>query len=126
MPMAGEPGAAETMSPNGKIHISPEGRRVHRRPSLPGSDDSATHGPPSSGPGGGRTGRRPSVGGSETSQTSSGSPFVVVVESGDGRVVAVSDEWFLYNSGSGAADISTQDNGTLVDNIWAWTTDLPL
>ena len=58
--------------------------------------------------------------------TSSGSPFVVVVESGDGRVVAVSDEWFLYNSGSGSADISSQDNGTLVDNIWTWTTDLPL
>lgn len=58
--------------------------------------------------------------------TGSGSPFVVVVEPGDGRVVAVSDEWLMYNAGTGSADISAADHSTLVDNIWIWTTGLPL
>ncbi|HCH63041.1 MAG TPA: hypothetical protein DFR83_09565, partial [Deltaproteobacteria bacterium] len=58
--------------------------------------------------------------------TSSGSPFLVVVEPGDGHVVAVSDEWLMYNAGSGSADISVADHATLIDNIWSWSVDLPL
>ena len=64
--------------------------------------------------------------GLRVASTGSGSPFVVVVEPGDGRVVAVSDEWLMYNAGTGSADISVADHSTLIDNMWVWTTDLPL
>lgn len=53
----------------------------------------------------------------------SGVPVVSVVEWGDGRVVAVADEWMFYNAGSGAADISYGDHEILIDNIWAWAVD---
>ncbi len=57
---------------------------------------------------------------------SGGSPVVVVVEPGDGRVVLFADEWAFYNAGTGSADISVGDNELFVDNIWSWATDLPL
>ena len=47
-------------------------------------------------------------------------PVVTVAELDEGRVVGVSDEWFLYDAGTGAADISVEDNEQLVVNIWAW------
>jgi hypothetical protein len=53
-------------------------------------------------------------------------PTVIVVEPGAGRVVAVSDEWFLYNAGTGDADISVADNEQLVINVFDWLGDLPL
>ena len=61
-----------------------------------------------------------------TLATYGGAPVLVAVESGAGRVVALADEWPLYNAGSGGADISKGDNEQLVDNIWAWAADLPL
>ena len=49
---------------------------------------------------------------------------MVVVEYGDGRVVGLSDEWHLYNTGTnGYYDISAGDNRQLVDNIWGWLSD---
>jgi len=51
-------------------------------------------------------------------------PSVVVAEYGAGRVVGLSDEWHMYNTGTnGAYDISAGDNRQLVDNIWAWLSD---
>ena len=50
-------------------------------------------------------------------------PVVAVAEVGDGRVVGVSDEWYLYDAGTGSADISAGDNEVLVENIWAWLHD---
>jgi hypothetical protein len=53
-----------------------------------------------------------------------GRPFVAVAAYGDGRVVGLSDEWALYNTGtSGSYDISAYDNGQMVDNIWAWLSE---
>ena len=50
-------------------------------------------------------------------------PVVIVAEYGDGRVVAVSDEWFAYNAGTGSADISAASNQQLVANIWSWAAE---
>jgi len=50
----------------------------------------------------------------------SGWPVLAYLELEDGRVVGVSDEWFLYNAGTGSADISQGDNEQLVENIWGW------
>ncbi len=55
-----------------------------------------------------------------------GWPVVAVLEQDDGRMVAVSDEWPYYDSGSGDSDITAVDNWQLVENSWAWLTDLPL
>ena len=61
---------------------------------------------------------------SEALATVGGWPFVTVAEYGEGRVVGLSDEWPLYNTGTrGAYDISALDNRILVDNIWAWLSD---
>ena len=56
----------------------------------------------------------------------SGWPVLAYLELEDGRVVGVSDEWFLYDSGSGSADISAGDNEVLVENIWSWLGDFAL
>jgi hypothetical protein len=56
-----------------------------------------------------------------------GSPFLVVAAYGDGRVVGLSDEWALYNAGTGGSyDIGAYDNGQMVDNIWAWLSEFEL
>ena len=54
------------------------------------------------------------------------SPVVVVLSHGDGRVVGVSDEWFLYNAGTGSADISQGDNEQLIENAIDWLGDFAL
>ncbi|MFH1465770.1 MAG: putative metal-binding motif-containing protein [Pseudomonadota bacterium] len=53
-------------------------------------------------------------------------PAEVAVELDAGRVVGLSDEWLLYDAGTGAADISTGDNQRVVDNAWGWLTDFAL
>ncbi len=53
-------------------------------------------------------------------------PTVAALSYGDGRAVGVSDEWFLYDSGTGSADISQGDNRQLVENIVGWLGELPL
>jgi hypothetical protein len=53
-------------------------------------------------------------------------PAVTAAEIGDGRLVGVSDEWFMYDAGVGSSDISQGDNYTLVENIWAWLGELAL
>ena len=55
-----------------------------------------------------------------------GWPVLTALELDGGRVVGVADEWFLYDSGSGAADIAQGDNEVLVENIWAWLADFAL
>jgi hypothetical protein len=55
-----------------------------------------------------------------------GWPVVVVLELEDGRMVGLSDEWPLYDSGTGSADISQGDNRFLLENTWAWLTDFAL
>ncbi len=57
---------------------------------------------------------------------SAGWPVLAYLELDSGRLVGVSDEWFLYNDGSGSADIGAGDNGQLVENIWSWLSDFPL
>jgi len=58
--------------------------------------------------------------------TYSGWPILVSVEPGQGRVIALADEWPFYDAGTGSADISMGDNETMVDNMWTRATDLPL
>ena len=53
-------------------------------------------------------------------------PVMVAIEPGSGRVVGLADEWPLYNTGTGSADISNGDNHALVENIWSWAASLPL
>jgi hypothetical protein len=53
-------------------------------------------------------------------------PAEIAVELEDGRVVGFSDEWLLYNSGTGSADIGDGSNRTVVDNAWGWLTDFVL
>jgi len=55
-----------------------------------------------------------------------GWPVVAALELDDGRLVGVADEWWLYNSGSGSADISQGDNQVLVENVWAWLSEFAL
>ena len=55
-----------------------------------------------------------------------GWPVVVVLELEDGRVVGLADEWPLYDSGTGSADISQGDNWILLENTWAWLADFAL
>ncbi len=61
-----------------------------------------------------------------TLATYSGWPVLAYLELDDGRLVGMADEWFLYNSGSGSADISQGDNYELVENIWAWLVEWEL
>jgi len=63
---------------------------------------------------------------SSTVVSTGSSPVVTVASYGDGRVAGVSDEWFLYNAGSGSADIGQADNQTLVENLFDWLGALPL
>ena len=58
--------------------------------------------------------------------TYSGWPILVSVEPGQGRVIALADEWPFYDAGTGSADISMGDNETMLDNMWTRATDLPL
>jgi hypothetical protein len=76
---------------------------------------------------GGAGGERWTVSSPSSTVVSTGSsPVVTVASYGDGRVAGVSDEWFLYNSGSGSADLGQADNQTLVENLFDWLGDLPL
>jgi len=55
-----------------------------------------------------------------------GWPVVAALELDEGRLVGVADEWWLYNSGSGSADISQGDNQVLVENVWTWLSEFAL
>lgn len=61
---------------------------------------------------------------SETLAAAGGWPVVTVGEYGSGRIVGLSDEWMMYNTGTrGAYDISALDHRILIDNIWIWLSD---
>ena len=76
---------------------------------------------------GGAGGERWTVSSPSSTVVATGStPVVTVASYGDGRVAGVSDEWFLYNSGSGSADLGQADNQTLVENLFDWLGELPL
>ncbi len=53
-------------------------------------------------------------------------PVLAAVEHGSGRVVALSDEWPMYNERTGDCDIGSGDHARLVSNTWSWLLDWQL